>query len=173
MYNGNRKGFTLIELLAVIIILGLLMAIAIPSVTRYIDQSRKKTLVSTIGNYISAAMTGMNNGDYEFTGHTNYEEDTLYALDLSCIDLEKGGSNPYGAWESGSYVLIRYVADKGYNYGFQFRDSSNHYMLATPQNEIKQEKILQGNAATDISDISDITLGTTDYTGTQIARGGC
>lgn len=29
----NNKGFTLVELLAVIVILGLLMAIAIPSVT--------------------------------------------------------------------------------------------------------------------------------------------
>ena len=30
----NEKGFTLVELLAVIVILGLLMAIAIPSVTK-------------------------------------------------------------------------------------------------------------------------------------------
>ena len=50
----NKKGFTLIELLAVIVILGLLMAIAIPSVTKYITQSRKKTVTSTIGNYIGA-----------------------------------------------------------------------------------------------------------------------
>ena len=32
----KKKGFTLIELLAVIVILGLLIAIAIPSVTKYI-----------------------------------------------------------------------------------------------------------------------------------------
>ena len=42
----NNKGFTLVELLAVIVILGLLMAIAIPSVTKYITQSRVKTLTS-------------------------------------------------------------------------------------------------------------------------------
>ena len=50
----NKKGFTLIELLAVIVILGLLMAIAIPNVTRLIEQSRKKTLVNTINSFISS-----------------------------------------------------------------------------------------------------------------------
>ena len=43
----NKKGFTLIELLAVIIILGILMIIAIPSVTKYISDSRKSAYVDT------------------------------------------------------------------------------------------------------------------------------
>lgn len=39
----NNKGFTLVELLAVIIILGLLMVIATPSITKYISNARVKT----------------------------------------------------------------------------------------------------------------------------------
>ena len=44
---NNKKGFTLIELLAVVIILGILMIIAVPAVSQYIDGSRKSSYVST------------------------------------------------------------------------------------------------------------------------------
>ena len=53
-------GFTLIELLAVIIILGVLMIIAVPSVTEYIQTSRRNSYVTMATQYINGAITKVN-----------------------------------------------------------------------------------------------------------------
>lgn len=43
----NKKAFTLVELLAVIVILGIILLIAIPSVTKIVTEAKKDTLVSS------------------------------------------------------------------------------------------------------------------------------
>lgn len=55
----NKRGFTLVELLAVVVILGILLAISIPAVTKWIERSRteklnsqRKTLVMAAENYV-------------------------------------------------------------------------------------------------------------------------
>ncbi|MDD3241957.1 MAG: prepilin-type N-terminal cleavage/methylation domain-containing protein [Bacilli bacterium] len=68
----NKKGFTLIELLAVVVILGIIMLIAVPFVTGYIERSKRDSLkVSTQGlidaaNLYYANLEGDIN-DIEFT----------------------------------------------------------------------------------------------------------
>ncbi len=52
-FNINSKGFTLIELLAVITILGILMLVAIPNVTRTIENSRRDTFADLAKQYIN------------------------------------------------------------------------------------------------------------------------
>ena len=47
----NNKGFTLVELLAVIVIMGILMMIAIPSITKTIEKSRKDSFVDIAKSY--------------------------------------------------------------------------------------------------------------------------
>ena len=49
----NEKGFTLIELLAVIVIMGILMAIAIPSINLIIMDARKDIYVNSAKTFIN------------------------------------------------------------------------------------------------------------------------
>ena len=136
----NKKGFTLIELLAVIVILGLLMAIAIPSVTKYITESRKKTVVSTIGNYMTAMVNEVNDLTYTFT-----EANTIYAVPIECIALERGGTNPFGAWHQASnaywaYVLVQYDDEtSSYRYGYTFKDSAGYGLYPTSQAKLNEQ----------------------------------
>ena len=136
----NKKGFTLIELLAVIVILGLLMAIAIPSVTKYITQSRKKTVVSTIGNYITAMVNEVNDLTYTFTG-----DNTIYAVPIECIALERGGTNPFGHWLHANdaywaYVLVQYDDEtSSYTYGYTFKDSAGYGLYPTAQPKLNEQ----------------------------------
>ena len=138
--NKNRKGFTLIELLAVIVILGLLMAIAIPSVTKYITESRKKTLSTTVGNYIGALVNEVNDLSYTFTG-----QNTIYAVPIECIALERGGTNPFGHWYQANdayfaYVLVQYDdTTSKYVYGFTFKDSAGYGLYPTIQANIDEK----------------------------------
>ncbi|KAA0965348.1 prepilin-type N-terminal cleavage/methylation domain-containing protein [Sporosarcina sp. ANT_H38] len=52
---NNEKGLTLVELLAVIVILGIIAAIAIPSIGGIIENSRIKAVKADAQNVLSAA----------------------------------------------------------------------------------------------------------------------
>lgn len=55
----SQKGFTLIELLAVITIMGILMMVAIPAVSRTIENSRRDTFADIAHEYINAVRNAM------------------------------------------------------------------------------------------------------------------
>ena len=107
----NKKGFVLIEFLIALIIQGTLMLIAIPKSTKYIDDSKKDSYVSTVkilgGNAMNLALGG--NLDL-------YDVDTTYYINTDCLSKEYSYTSPYGDFVK-AYIVVTFE-NEGYNYFF-------------------------------------------------------
>ena len=138
MKKMNKKGFTLIELLAVIIILGVLMIIAIPSVTSYIQNSRKSAFVDSGLNYVKSGINVVNSGNkMRF-----YDRKTLYLIPAghkagqTCISLESGGQSPFSDDWAYAYVGVTYDG-QGYQYYFIAEDGAGQGVQFLTQTDLQ------------------------------------
>lgn len=154
----NKKGFTLIELLAVIVILGVLLAIAVPAVTKYINSSKKSTFISNVKQYADSARTDALSGVYQFPVSKNHA--TVVTFEKIYPSLEKGGkTSSYGAeWDyKKSFVIIvnvgeaeapkyaYYIAaidEKGYGIG-NLNDDSTVNPAYIEYNDLKDNNVVQ------------------------------
>ena len=84
----NAKGFTLVELLAVIVILGIIAAIAVPSVSGVIAKSKKDATVSNAEQLIEGARLLVTT-------------DNVDVSDGVDINVYSKGENQYGLEEEG------------------------------------------------------------------------
>lgn len=159
MKLNNKKGFTLIELLAVIVILAILLAIAIPNVAKYINSARKSTFIENVQSYASAALKEAYAGN-SYALPINNKEAIAITFDALKDALEQGGkTSPYGgAWKSNSFIIIAndgtaespkfvyYIAaidEKGYGIG------ENGNAIVKLNDELKESDIIQIGANSD------------------------
>ena len=109
MKKNKKSGFTLIELLAVIVILGILMIIAVPSVIKYIRGSNKDAYVNSIKSIVVGARNLIHNGKEKFTN-----SNTTYYISGECINTENDYRSPYGEFVK-VYVVVVFNGS-GYDY---------------------------------------------------------
>ena len=113
---NNKKGFTLVELLAVIVIMGILMMVAIPSISRVIENSRKDTFVDIAKSYANAAKTlwtadtltcegtvasAVDDGDYYILINTTESARTMLP-----VLVDQGGKSSWGNRDVNGYVRV-------------------------------------------------------------------
>lgn len=152
--KNNNKGFTLIELLAVIVILGVLMIIAVPMVTKYIKQAKQDAFVDTAKNYINSARYGYLNGDY-----TNPEQSggacttldsgsggTIY-IKFKYIEVDKtGGKSSFNKTikQNDSYVKIVSTANGQYIYSVYMVDEGGNAINETEESKLTRTSVVSG-----------------------------
>ncbi len=159
--NINSKGFTLIELLAVITILGILMMVAIPNVTRTIENSRRDTFADVAQSYINSVRNSVlanelkcNGTDVAATGKGTY----YFAISTKQGDaafqqttdmMESGGKSSWGNADVHGYVVWR-KSDTQRNgatetktaYSINLSDTGNHGTNGeVPDQQIKRTSI--------------------------------
>lgn len=95
----NNKGFTLVETIAVIIILGVVLSIAVPSITNVVKSTNKNRMISDAETFISEVKEYV---ESDTIGNT--PKDNKYKL----VDIKtKLSKSPYGKeYKKNSYVDI-------------------------------------------------------------------
>lgn len=138
----NKKGFTLIELLAVIIILALLIAVAVPAVTRYLSGARKDTYVSNAKAAIQAVADDVTINGMKKTKYTLTDINALLDTELK--------ESPFGqAYSDGSYVAVAEDSASGkYTYSICLVDDGNNGFSGTDGAAVSYDNLTRDNVKT-------------------------
>jgi prepilin-type N-terminal cleavage/methylation domain-containing protein len=92
----NRKGFTLIELLIVVVIIGILAAIAIPKFSTTKDKAKLASVKTDLRNYMTAE-------EAYFSDNATYGTDALLSAAPYSFVLSSGNTFTASAGAAGSY----------------------------------------------------------------------
>lgn len=161
MKKINSKGFTLVELLAVIVIMGILMMVAIPSVSRTIENSRKDTFVDIAKSYANAVKTlwtadglscSIPNEDTSVVssavddGNYYVQIDTANANNYPVL-VDQGGKSSWGNRNVKGYVRVN-ISTSGERRITKFYvalHDGTHGIIDTVASGIQSDALVRGN----------------------------
>ena len=135
----NRKGFTLIEILAVIIILGIIMLIAVPAVSKYILKANKSAYVTNAHAYVESIRA-----KYEMKEYGDLLKDNeIMIVPIGHVILEKGDSksSPYGDYEFKQCFVLIVPENYNYKYYVTLVDSSNTGIVDVEDTNLSEDSV--------------------------------
>ena len=115
----NKKGFTMVELLGAIVILGVLMLVAIPSVSTYIQKSKdryyetqKKQLISATKDYLkNNKVAPLETGDFIDVSMDELVSKKYINVVKDSNKQECTGKKPDSPSDSQEYTFVRVVKE--------------------------------------------------------------
>lgn len=157
----DKKGFTLTELLAVIVLIGVILAIAVPSYQSYVTRTRKSVLESYQANIIDAANqyaaecivknTLVENFDHDIWQYLNFKNKADIANDYApSVYIRSGKSSTSDLY----YIEIK----SSKNSSIDCNTSLDENSASTSQITIEGQKYT-GNALPIINDDSLVITG--------------
>lgn len=157
---NNKKGFTLIELLAVIVILAILVMVAIPAVTKYLNAARQGTFADNAKAAIDTVRNDVIMYGFGYAGSGASTDGNVMTYDKGAINglLEKDlTTSPFGGpYTQASITVTQEKVDTtctdDCEYKFTYRmcliDNTGHGFGYSEENSITDKKVeLSGQTA--------------------------
>ena len=157
MKNANKKGFTLIEMLVVVLIIGILAAVALPQYFKAVEKSRATEALSVLGSIAAAEER------YRLADSANAYTTSFQDFDISFTDKD-GNDAEDASFETKNFTITLGATSVSAQRG----GGSSDYTYTLTRN------YRDGRVTCDPGTVPGIcrSIGITEETGTSSGGGG-